>query len=105
MPAGPANPGITQSTAALLESVEWEKKLEEKIIKSTTGGFGQGQAIDPTIEFSVKGRGDTSVAVGVGTAGIAAITGGTTLILKRKRSQKNDDFNSYEYSGTNYPSA
>jgi len=105
MPAGPSNIGITQATGTLLESVEWERKLEQKVIKDLSGGFGQGQAFDPLIEFSVKGRGDTAMAVGVGASGIAAITGGTTLILKVKRSQKNDDFNSFEYSGTNYPNA
>ena len=105
MPAGPSNIGITQATGTLLESVEWERKLEEKVIKDLSGGFGQGQAFDPLIEFSVKGRGDTAMAVGVGASGIAAITGGTTLILKVKRSQKNDDFNSFEYSGTHYPNA
>ena len=105
MPAGPSNIGITQATGTLLESVEWERKLEEKVIKDLSGGFGQGQTFDPLIEFSVKGRGDTAMAVGVGASGIAAITGGTTLILKVKRSQKNDDFNSFEYSGTNYPNA
>ena len=105
MPAGPSNIGITQATGTLLESVEWETKLEEKVIKTLTGGFGQGQAFDPIIEFSVKGRGDTAMAVGIGVAGITAITGGTTLILKVKRSQKHDDFNSFEYSGNNYPNA
>jgi hypothetical protein len=105
MPAGPSYIGITQATGTLLESVEWETKLEEKVIKDLSGGFGDGHAFDPIIEFSVKGRGDTAMAVGVGAAGIAAIAGGTTLILKVKHSQKNDDFNSFEYSGTNYPNA
>jgi hypothetical protein len=45
------------------------------------------------------------MAVGVGASGISAISSGTTLILNVKRSQKNDDFDSFEYSGTNYPSA
>ncbi|XHR27611.1 MAG: hypothetical protein ACFUZC_16925 [Chthoniobacteraceae bacterium] len=105
MPSGPSDIGITQASASLLESVEWETKLEEKTIKATDGSFGQGQTFDPTIEFSVKGRGTSTVAVGIGAAGIAAITGGTTLILKVKYSQKNDDFESFEYSGTNYPNA
>jgi len=105
MPAGPSDVGITQVEGSLIESVEWEKKVEEKVIKSSTGGFGQGQAFDPIIEFSVKGRGATATAVGVGASGITAITGGTTLILKSKHSQKNDDFDTFEYSGTNYPNA
>jgi hypothetical protein len=105
MPAGPTSIGISQASGTLLESVEWERKVEEKVIKDSQGGFGQGQAFDPTIEFSVKGRGDTSMAVGVGASGISTISGGTTLILKVKHSQKNDDFESFEYSGTNYPSA
>ena len=105
MPSGPADIGISQATAALLESIEWETKLEEKTIKASNGTFGQGQTFDPLIEFSVKGRGSPTVAVGIGAAGITAITGGTTLILKVKHSQKNDDFESFEYSGTNYPNA
>ncbi len=105
MPSGPSYIGITQATGTLLESVEWEQKLEEKVIKDLSGGFGQGQAFDPVIEFSVKGRGDTAMAVGIGASGITAITGGTTIISKLNRSQKNDDFPSYEYSGSNYPGA
>ena len=105
MPAGPTAIGITQATGTLIESVEWEEKVEEKVIKDRNGGFGQGKTFDPTVEFSVKGRGDTSMVVGVGASGIAAITGGTTLILKVKRGQKNDDFEGFEYSGTNYPNA
>jgi len=105
MPAGPSDIGITQSTAALLESVEWETKLEERVIKATEGGFGQGKAFDPITEFSVKGRGANAMALGAGAAGIDAITGGTTLILKIKDSQKNDDYPTFEYSGTNYPNA
>ena len=105
MPSGPTDIGITQASATLLESIEWETKLEEKTIKASNGTFGQGQTFDPLIEFSVKGRGSPTVAVGIGAAGIAAITGGTTLILKVKHSQKNDDFESFEYSGTNYPNA
>jgi len=105
MPSGPAAIGITQVEGALIESVEWEQKVEEKVIKSSSGGFGQGQTFDPIIEFSVKGRSTTTVGVGAASSGITAITGGTTLILKSKHSQKNDDFDSFEYSGTNYPNA
>lgn len=105
MPAGPADIGITQATGTLLESVEWEKKVEERVIKNKSGGFGDGKAFDPVIEFSVKGRGSTNMNVGVGAAGIADISGGTTIITKVKVGEKNDDFDSFEYSGTNYPGA
>jgi hypothetical protein len=105
MPAGPADIGITSATGTLLESVEWEKKVEERIIKDKDGGFGDGKAFDPVIEFSVKGRGETDAEVGLGAAGITAITGGATIITKVKLGQKNDDFETFEYSGSNYPGA
>ena len=105
MPAGPADIGITSATGTLLESIEWEKKVEERVIKNKDGGFGEGKAFDPVIEFSVKGRGDTAMEVGLGAAGIAGITGGATIITNVKQGQKNDDFESFEYSGTNYPGA
>ena len=105
MAAGPTDVGITQASGTLLETVEWETKVDEKVIKTLTGGFGQGQTFDPVIDFSLKGRGPTALAVGVGAAGITAISGGTTLILKVKHSEKNDDFDSFEVSGNNYPNA
>jgi hypothetical protein len=105
MPSGPTEIGITQTEASLIESVDWETKLEEKVIKETDGSFGQAHAFDPVVEFSVKGRGNTEVALGIGAAGIDAISDGTSIISKIKYSQKNDDFDSFEYSGTNYPDA
>lgn len=105
MPAGPADIGITSATGSLLESIEWERKVEERVIKNKDGGFGDGHAFDPTIEFSVKGRGDTAMEVGLGAAGITGITGGATIITNVKLAEKNDDFDSFEYSGTNYPDA
>lgn len=105
MPSGPTAIGITESEAVLIESVEWEKKMEEKSIMATDGSFAQAHAHDPIIEFSVKGRGDGVPALGAVASGLASVTGGTTIISKIKVSEKNDDFDSFEYSGTNFPSA
>lgn len=105
MPSGPTDIGITQTEASLIESIDWEKKMEEKVIKNTDGTFAQAHAFDPVIDFSVKGRGSTDAALGIGAAGIDAISDGTSIISKIKYSQKNDDFDSFEYSGTNYPDA
>lgn len=103
--SGPSDIGITQTDALLIESVEWEKKLSEATIKTTTGGFGDGKAFDPIIDFTVRGRGDTTVAAGDAVAGIDAISSGTTIVNKVKHSTKNDDFDSFEYSGQNFPGA
>lgn len=105
MPSGPTAIGISQVDASLIESVDWEQKVEDKSIKTTAGLFAQAHAFDPIIEFSVKGRGASGVAIGASAAGIDAIEGGKTIVTKVMHSFKNDDFDSFEYSGTNYPNA
>jgi hypothetical protein len=57
------------------------------------------------LTFNVKVKDTTSVDVGVGAAGLTAISGGVTLVLSVKDTQKGDDYCEAEYSGENYPSA
>lgn len=106
MPSGPSTIGITDSALTLLESVEVTKELEERIILDTDGSFADGKLIDPIISFSVKGRGESPKTLGVTVAcGVTSITGGTTIIDRVKDTEKNDDFNGFEYSGKNFPGA
>jgi hypothetical protein len=107
MPSGPSDLdiGITVLDVTLLEQVEIDKKLETKIIKKTDGTFGQGQTFDPTIDFTVRGRGPTATIVGIATDPAFDGITGKTIITKVKHTQKNDDFDSFEFSGTIYPGA
>lgn len=100
--------GIHSITAELVESVEATKTMDSKMIMSTEGGFGEAKTFDPKYEFTVKGRGTTSVKAGdVSAAGYLPdyISGGRTIVTSVKLTQKNDDYNEFEISGVNYPEA
>jgi hypothetical protein len=101
--------GVQSVTGQFIESVESTKNLESKMIMSTEGGFGAACAIDPTYEFTVKGRGTTSVDAGdTSAAGYIPdyiSESGVTIITSVKSSEKNDDYNEFEISGVVYPSA
>ena len=100
--------GVQSVTAELIESVESTKQMESKMIMSNEGGFGEARTFDPTYEFTVKGRGTTSVKAGdESAAGYMPdiISGGRTIITSVKMTQTNDDYNEFEISGVNYPEA
>jgi len=102
--------GVGAVTAALVETTEWTKKIEHKIVQKSDGKFDSGKKVDPMFEFSTKGKGSADLATLLGTDGDAdyvpsAISDGVTIITSVKNSQKNDDFNSFEVSGVNYPGA
>ena len=100
--------GVQSVSAELVESVEATKTMDSKMIMSTEGGFGAAKTFDPKYEFTVKGRGTTTVDAGDGSAGDylpSYISGGITIITSVKLSEKNDDFNEFEISGVNYPDA
>ena len=114
MPANLDDVGIQSSGLALLESIEYSKKIEEAIITDSDSSFGHAAAFNPTIDFSLKGRGDIPAGLAVGTdggaGGAANLTGindgdGTILILSTKEGETNTDFNSWEASGTYWPNA
>ena len=100
--------GVQSVNGELVESVEGTKSMESKMIMSTEGGFGEARTFDPKYEFTVKGRGTTSVKAGDPSAGGYMpdyISGGRTIITSVKLTQKNDDYAEFEISGVNYPDA
>ena len=100
--------GVQSVSAELVESVEATKTMESKMIMSTSGGFGAAKTFDPKYEFTVKGRGTTTIDAGATSAAgylPSYISGGRTIITSVKLSEKNDDFNEFEISGVNYPDA
>lgn len=108
MPASFDTIGVDCVSATLIESVDVSKNIEHKIVKKNDGAFDSGKKFDPTFEFSVKGRGSASEAV-LGTTGAGylpdQISGGVTIIKSIKNSETNEDYNSFEVSGMNYPGA
>lgn len=108
MPAAFNEIGVKCVTAALVESVDVQKQLEHKIVKKSDGAFETGNRFDPNFEFTVKGRGVASEDILGGASSSYVpeqITGGKTIITSVKNSQTNEDYNSFEVSGVNYPGA
>jgi hypothetical protein len=105
MPATDVKFGITRHAGALIESVETTKKVEKKELKGSNGSVARVKPYNPHTTFSVKGHGTLTVAPGIGASGITDIAGGITLIEELKESEGHEDFDGWEYSGTNYPNA
>ena len=97
--------GITQHSGTLIQSVEISKKLSEKLVLDKDGTYGQSHFYNPVISFSIRGKGDTSVAAGDAASGLTIVTGGVTIIKSVKTSTKNNDFPEFDISGENYASA
>lgn len=96
--------GISAISGTLIESVEISYESEEKMIMDRLGEFSEARLIDTTTTFTVRGAGETSVAIG-GTSGAPTGVDGKVVITSVKRTQVNDDFEKFEYSGTAYPGA
>lgn len=112
MPANLNDVGIQSSALALIESVDYSKKLEEAVIMDSDSGFGDAEAFNPIVEFSFKGRGSIPAGIiissdGGSDADLAGVNdgAGTIIITNVKKSETNTDFDSWECSGTYYPNA
>lgn len=99
--------GVGSVSGDLIESMDVTKTVEHKVLKRSDGGFESAQKFDPSFEFTIKGRGPTDQS-DVGTSGTLIpdnLSGGVTIIKSIKLTQTNEDFNSFEISGVNYPGA
>lgn len=100
--------GIQSTDIALVESFDLEKKTDLKSVNESDGGFGAAGTQDPIWEFSVQGRGDlpAGVALGIDTATtLTPVVGGVTIVERVRKGEKNDDFQTWEFSGKNFPGA
>jgi hypothetical protein len=111
MPVNFTAPGIQSHSATLLESLDYEKKLEEAVMVAANSGFGHAEAFNPTVDWNLKGGGDTPALAAVGIAAavlnITGVTdgGGTNICKSLKRNETNTNFNGWDASGTYYPNA
>lgn len=105
MPATDVKFGISRHNGTLIDSVETNEKIEKKVLKGSNGVAARVHTYNPTTSFSVKGHGALALVPGVGNPNITDVTGGVSTIDEVKRSESNDDFDGWEYSGENYPSA
>jgi hypothetical protein len=107
MPAVTASIGISSFTSGTISKVTTSRKVETKVLKDFAGSFSAAAKFDPTGSFSVSGSGDyPSITLGVASTNLpSSLTGGILVITSFKKTEKNDDWQSWEYSGDHYPNA
>lgn len=93
--------GISKLTGDLLESVDVELKAETKELITSTGAHSAARSVDQAYSFSVKGKGTSSVTIG-GNSGAPTGVSGKVIITSVTKSQTNDDWQGFSYSGTGY---
>jgi hypothetical protein len=105
MPSGPADIGIQSASATLLQSIEYEISLSEKVRKDLLGKFAVGKAFDPQITGSLTILGTSDTALGVAAAGIDGIEDGVTVFTEKNHTQVNEDYDETQLSFENSPGA
>jgi hypothetical protein len=96
--------GIAAISGALIESVEVNYQSETKSVMTYDGGFSEARISDITQTFTVRGTGTTGVTIG-SSSGAPSGLGGQVVVTSVKRTQSNENFEKFEYSGTAYPNA
>lgn len=105
MPASAVKFGITRHTGTLIDEVSTEEKMEVFKLRGSTGSTKLVKPFDKMTSGTVKGHGETDVAVGIGESGVEGIDGGVTIITSFKHTQKNNEGDGWEYSFEHYPEA
>ena len=107
MPGGDREFGIESVAWQFASSVDIEDSAEVKTLISRQGYFEEAQVYDHSYSISVKGYGnDCPVAITdfLDTNAFGGITG-KFIVNSNKSTQTNEDYQSWEYSGTIYPFA
>jgi hypothetical protein len=92
--------GITKVTGALIESVDVEHKADLKQLISSDGQHSAARKVDDSFTFSVKGKGDCPVSIGIGSAP-SGVTG-KVFITNVTFTESNEDWVGFSYSGIAY---
>jgi hypothetical protein len=90
----------------LIDSVETDESVQVKELAGSNGEIARVKTYRTMTEGSAKGHGQLSVVPGVGASGVTGVAAtGVTVITNVKKSESNEDFDGWEYSFKNYPSA
>ena len=96
--------GIVSNSGTLIEAIDNDATVEVAELLDSTGEVARAHPYKNMSKGTVKGHGTISVLPGVGDAGVGA-NGGVTIITSLKNSEKNTEWNGWEYSYTVYPGA
>lgn len=97
----PSTFGIHSISGELIEAVDCEVKADVKELLTSVGAHSAAQAVDVTFSFTVKGKGTTAIAVGSGTGAPDGVDG-HVIITNVTRSQSNEDWEGFSYTGVGY---
>ncbi len=97
---------LTSSTFGdFLDELEVTFNTEVSERRGTNGDIKKVEDFNITNEFSAKGGGNPTLAVGVATLTITDLTGGVKMVSSRSQRGKNVDFDEFDGKGKHYPNA
>ena len=97
----PSTFGIHSIGGELLEAVDCEVKADVKELLTSVGAHSAAQAVDVTFSFTVKGKGTTGVTVGSATGAPSGVDG-AVFITNVTKTQTNEDWEGFSYTGVGY---
>jgi hypothetical protein len=101
----PSTFGINSLTGTLLESVDVEHKADLKELINKDGTHSASRSVDDSFSFTVKGKGTTSISVGANSSAAPSGVSGKIIVTNVTKTQTNDDWEGFTYSGTGYAHA
>ena len=96
--------GIVSNSGTLIEAIDNDATVEVAELLDSTGEVARVHPYKNMSKGTVKGHGTTAIVPGVGNPGVGS-PGGVTIITSFKSSEKNTEWNGWEYSYTVYPGA
>jgi len=88
-----------------VDEIKVSGKVETITRRGTDGTTKKLDSYDPTNEFSIKGGGAPTLALGVGGPVLSELTGGVKVVDKRDHTQKSNEYDDFEVSGKHAPGA
>jgi hypothetical protein len=100
--------GVKSVSYELTTSVDVDLSSDTKVLIDKNGYFVEAYTSDSSYKVTVKGHGDDApmdiTAFGTKTtSGIPSTISGSMLVQSVKSTQTNEDWVTWEYSGTVYP--
>ena len=103
--AAPTNVGVFSVSNSEVQSLEISAKCEVKFLVSRDGKYAKGAVFDPTMEFSIRGKGSNTSPYRLGQSASIGGLSGKVIVTSVKQSTSNDDWPEWEASGVAYPQA
>jgi hypothetical protein len=88
-----------------VDEISVDTSVELITRKGTDGVTKKVDSVDPTSEFSIKGGGAPTLALGVGAVSIKELEGGVKAVEKKNHTQKRGEYDEFSTNGKHFPGA